>query len=168
MRLTPCLGLRALRLACYLPLASCGSEPAVEAESDAGSDAGVPAVRCGAGLPAFALPMTAQGEEGKLSATLLASTPEPPEKYLNDWTLELRDSAGKPVGDATITMARPFMPAHGHDGTFAPTVKDGDAPGRFVVEKLNLWMRGPWEVQLRVSSQALGDDYIVFQVCVEE
>jgi hypothetical protein len=153
-----------------LALAACGSEPAEDAAYDAGSDASSAQapLRCGDDVPPFALPMSAPGGEGKLSAALLAATPAPPEKYLNDWTLELRDAQGKPVSDATITMARPFMPAHGHDGTFAPTVSAGDGPGRFEVKKLNLWMRGPWEVQLSVSSPSLGDDYIVFQVCIEE
>jgi hypothetical protein len=160
---------RALGVAC-LALAACGEDPAPSHDDahDAGADASFAPVRCGDDVPAFALPMAAMGAEQKLSAAVLAATPAPPEKYLNDWTLELRDAQGKPVSDAEITMARPFMPAHGHDGTFAPTVEAGDAPGQFVVNDLNLWMRGPWEIQLRVTSPTLGDDYIVFQVCVEE
>jgi hypothetical protein len=116
----------------------------------------------------FELGTEAIGLSRLVSSRLVAADPAPPERYLNDWTLDFFDDEGTPIEDIQITMARSFMPTHGHDGTFAPTVTKLSEPGRFEVAKLNLWMRGPWLVQLNVSSPQVGDDYIEFSVCIDD
>jgi hypothetical protein len=159
-----------LRAMLWLCLVACGDgDTRSEPRAMPGEDASVAdaSVRCGDDVPPFALGMSALGEQGRVRAVLVEAVPAPPEKYRNDWLVQLEDAAGEALDDAQISEARPFMPAHGHDGTFAPTVTAAGA-GRFQVDNLNLWMRGPWEVQLRVSSQAAGDDYIVFRICIEE
>jgi hypothetical protein len=99
---------------------------------------------------------------------LAGATPLPPEKYLNDWTVDFVNTAGAAIDDVSVTMARSFMPVHGHDGTFPPVVTKLAEPGRVQIDDLNLWMRGPWLIQLGVSSPTVGDDYIEFSACVEE
>ena len=127
-----------------------------------------PFVPCPDDLDAFSIGMEATGEDGAVMARLLDASPAPPEKFTNDWTLEFVDAEGGAIEDLEITMARPWMPAHQHDGTFAPVIEGLDDPGTFQVDDLNLWMRGHWEVQIDVSSASAGDDYIVFDVCIEE
>jgi hypothetical protein len=67
-----------------------------------------------------------------------------------------------------LTKARAFMPVHGHDGIVPPTLERLAEPGRVRVRGLNFNMRGPWEVQLTLSSASAGDDYVVFHICVQE
>jgi hypothetical protein len=156
-------------LACLLPCLACGDagDPAREGNDELRADAAT-YEGCPATTPAFALGMQATGEAGKLRATLVAADPAPPMRYLNDWTLSFESVASGPLGDAQISMARPFMPVHGHDGNLKPTITRHASDGTFLLEGLNLNMRGPWEIQLQVSSPSAGDDYIVFHVCVVE
>jgi hypothetical protein len=67
-----------------------------------------------------------------------------------------------------ITKARPFMPVHGHDGIVVPTLELLPEPGRVRMRGLNFNMRGPWQVQLSLSSPSARDDYAVFYLCVQE
>jgi hypothetical protein len=73
---------------------------------------------------------------------------------------------GSALDDVEITRARAFMPAHNHDGTFAPDISAGEGPSEYHLDDLNLWMLGPWEVQIWASSPTAGDDYLVLPVCV--
>lgn len=144
-------------------------DAAAEAAADAGeSDAEDEFVGCPETTPAFALGMQAQGKQGHLNAKLISASRVPPQRYLNDWTVELTDTAGAPLADASIRSARPFMPVHGHDGNVQTMVKKLAEPGRFAVNSLNFIMRGPWEVQLGLRSPSAGDDDVVFEICVAE
>lgn len=123
---------------------------------------------CPESTPEFALGMRALGENKRFLAELITATPAPPMRYLNDWTLRFLDAATESLlSDVAVTEARPFMPVHGHDGNVLPKVSRLES-GEFRVVGLNLNMRGPWEIQLHVSSEAGGTDYIVFHVCVSE
>ena len=140
-----------------------------ERDSGVQSDEDAGAAPCPPETPEFRIGLEAQGEDGFVSARLVEAAPAPPQKYLNDWTVDLETLGGAALDDGEITMARSFMPVHGHDGTFPPVITPLDEAGRFQVDDLNLWMRGPWQIQLWVSSQSAGgDDYIVFNVCIED
>lgn len=121
-----------------------------------------------AGVPDFSLFMVATGEQGAIKGVLVSASPAPPERYENDWTVEFRDASDEPLGDVELTMAEPFMPAHNHDGTFAPVVAPLEAPGRFEIQDLNLWMPGLWEIRFTVESASAGSDYVVFEACIPE
>jgi hypothetical protein len=58
------------------------------------------------------------------------------------------------------------MPVHGHFSRPAAEHQPLGEPGRFDAT-IHFTMRGPWEVQLDVSSASAGDDAIVLEVCVE-
>jgi hypothetical protein len=122
---------------------------------------------CPDSTPTFALGMQAKGMLGHITGTLIAASKSPPERYLNDWTVEFVDDAGAPIEDVAIRSVRPFMPVHGHDGNVKPVVHPG-TKGRFAVTGFNLNMRGPWEIQFQLRSAQAGDDYVVFHVCVQE
>lgn len=110
----------------------------------------------------------ALGKDERMKISLVEASPAPPQKYENDWTIQLSDMDGEPVTDATITEVEPFMTVHGHDGLFIPEVASADGAGQFQVDRINMWMGGPWEVRFTVDSESLGEDYIVFQVCIPE
>jgi hypothetical protein len=139
-------------------------------QPDAGSydDEEAAFMGCPDTTPAFSLGMQAKGRDGHIVAALIEASNAPPLRFLNDWTIELRDAAGTPLSDVSIKSARPFMPVHGHDGNVQPTVKPLAAPGRFAIDSLNFNMRGPWEIQLSLHAPSVGDDYVVFQICVAE
>jgi hypothetical protein len=150
----------------------CAPDASVSGDGDgdgmaaAGSEA-FPFVPCPDDV-SFSIGMEAVGDSEAVMARLLDASPAPPEKFKNDWAVEFLDMDGNALDDVEVEMARPWMPAHLHDGTFPPVVTPMDDPGAFQIDDLNLWMRGLWEVQLTVSSASAGDDYIVFDVCIEE
>jgi hypothetical protein len=163
---------RAAVFACLL--AGCGADandpPVVLPVSDAGvwtvDNDGF--MGCPDSIAPFALGMRQSGDQGRLAALLLDASRVPPLRYLNDWTLDLSRADATPLADVVLTKARAFMPVHGHDGIVPPTLERLPEPGRVRVRGLNFNMRGPWEVQLTLSSPSAGDDYVVFHICVQE
>jgi len=119
---------------------------------------------CPDGIPNVAPGLLAVGE--RLALKVVAAMPAEPERYLNDWTVELSSLDGSPDAEAEIVRGQTFMPVHGHDGRVQPRMKALAEPGRFQVDGLNFTMRGPWEVRLWLRSGAQEDDYAVFHVCV--
>jgi hypothetical protein len=112
---------------------------------------------CPPELPVFAPGLQALGAEHTL--TLVSAEPAEPERYENDWVVEL-----SPEG-AELVRGQTFMPVHGHDGRVEPELMPLSQPGQFAIERLNFTMRGPWEVRLWTRTDAT-EDYVVFQVCV--
>jgi len=120
------------------------------------------------GQPPFTLGKEAVGKEQAVKAVLIAASPAPPARKTNDWVVEFRDMNDAALTDVDLKSVEPFMPEHGHDGTFAPTVEAGAEPGQFDVADINLWMPGVWEVRFSVESPSAGSDYIVFEACIPE
>lgn len=156
---------RFLSLALLALVASCGDDPRDSDEPATRPDTMY--VGCPASTPPFALGMEALGKLGRIRARLVAARPTPPARYRNDWELAFFGPRGERLDDVSVARARPFMPVHGHDGNVQPTVRPV-ADAQIAVDYLNLNMRGPWEVQLAVQSRSLGDDEMVFHVCVME
>lgn len=140
-------------------------------EHDGGGDAGHMhgdagrVESCGDDIPAF--------EEGlevhsaNLLVRLVSAEYNPPQKYENDWVVLVANHDGTPIEDAQLTDVEAFMPVHGHDGKYPPTVNPVEGePGQFKLDDLYFTMEGPWEVRFTVSSESAGDDYVVFEVCV--
>jgi hypothetical protein len=119
---------------------------------------------CPEGIPPFEPGLEAEGRHFTLK--LMAAKPTEPERYRNDWTVEVRAADGTPAGDAEITRGQTFMHIHGHDGRVQPKLKALDEPGHFEVDSLNFTMRGPWEVRLWVRSPSVDEELDVFHVCV--
>jgi len=158
---------RVSRLTCItVALLSTGGCPKDEepAEEDAG-DAPYAHAACPADLPELRIGLTAEGESGAVQAELMDADNIPAEQFLNQWEVQLQEPDGTPITDASLTVTS-FMPAHSHDGRKRTTITELE-DGRFDVEDINLWMPGPWEVRLTVESESAGEDYIVFDVCIE-
>lgn len=156
---------------CLLLLCACGDDAGDGDEPVGGTsappDGGYPPVPCPESTPEFRINLEATGEDGNVVARLVDADRIPPRQFENDWTVEFRSADGEPLEDVDLVMARPYMPVHEHDGTYPPDVTPLDEPGQFQVDNLNMWMIGPWQVQLTVESASAGDDYIVFNVCVD-
>lgn len=148
-------------------------------------DASAQAVRCPDDIPDFSTGETSgletMGVNEEIKARLVLADKVPPAKYSNTWTIELMSADGTPLEDAEIVKACAYMPVHLH-GLPPRGIEPLDEPGRFKLDRLNFSMRGPWEVQLAVSSEtvpeasargtdcepsATGTDYLVFDVCVK-
>jgi hypothetical protein len=113
---------------------------------------------CPPELPVFGPGLEVEGAPHKIE--LISAQPAEPERYENDWVVELSPP------EAVLVRGQTFMPIHGHDGRVEPMVKPLSTPGQFVVERLNFTMRGPWEVRLWVSSAGATEQLLVFNVCV--
>jgi hypothetical protein len=119
---------------------------------------------CPTGYASLAPGLQAAGE--RLAVDVIAALPQEPERYLNQWTVELSSLSGEPAPEAEVVRGQTFMPVHGHDGRVEPRMTALAEPARFQVDALNFTMRGPWEVRLWLRSETGEDDYVVFDVCV--
>jgi hypothetical protein len=141
-------------------------------------------VRCPDGIPEFFAGETsgseATGENDQVMARVIAADHVPLKRFSNTWTVELTSPDGTPLEGVEIVEACAYMPVHRH-GLPPRAVKALAEPGRFVLDRLNFTMRGPWEMQLAVNVDgeaeasgratdcdptASGSDYLAFQVCV--
>jgi hypothetical protein len=153
------------RLALLLLLACGDDAPSAIVATDASvEDDGF--MGCPADVPPLQLQAHARGS--KLIATVLAASPVPARRYLNDWTVRFTDASGAALNDVSVVSARTWMPVHGHDGVVMPQVVRTSDPAELQIRSLNFIMRGPWEVQLSLRSASAGDDAVVFHVCIAE
>ena len=174
-------------LLCIVSVAVGCGEDAADGDSRGAIDAQVSAT-CLDDTPEFiATPedgMIARGKNETVQARVIAADPAMPERFENDWIVRFTDAANVPLDDVEIVDACVFMPVHGHGGV-PRNVGEAGEPGTFELKGLNLFMRGPWEVQLAVntargaSSSAeatscdrdrskTGRDLVLFRVCVRD
>jgi hypothetical protein len=113
---------------------------------------------CPAEIPAFAPGLQAMGK--RYSVKLVSAEPAEPERYENDWVVELGSA------ETEIVRAQTFMPVHGHDGRVEPELTTLASPDQWSIARLNFTMRGPWEVRLWLRGAPMEEDYAVFHVCV--
>lgn len=157
-------------------------------DDDSGNDSPVDAteqpVRCPDNIPEFfaseTTGMEAMGENMEIKARLIEAEHVPPQRFSNTWTIELMKADGTPLEDAEIIKACAFMPVHGHG--LPPKNVEDLGQGRFLLDRLNFSMRGPWEIQLSVDSASVpeataratncdtqqGTDYLAFSICVAD
>jgi hypothetical protein len=122
---------------------------------------------CPAAVPPFEIGMTVTGAASRIAASIHAAAPSPPQKYENTWTVAFATAHGEQLPDVDVTAIQTFMPVHGHDGRPPAMVEKLAQPGQFLA-KLNFSMRGYWEVRVHASSPSVGDDDLVFELCLRE
>lgn len=105
-----------------------------------------------------------KGDRGQVTFRLMATTPAPPARLDNTWTLHL-ESGGTSLDGATIS-ARPFMPDHRHGTSIKPVITPTGNPGDYKFDRLNLWMPGLWEITFEATSASGSKDLAVFRVCI--
>ncbi len=103
--------------------------------------------------PALVFPgapaLTVASASGQLSIDVWWSPLHPTVGY-DAAQLAISDGAGTPVAGLTLTIV-PFMPAHGHGASVAPTVSE-TAPGVYVATPLDFFMAGHWELLTTLAS----------------
>lgn len=109
--------------------------------------------------------MQQRGDQGALNITLVDSTPGPPLKGDNTWTLQITDLAGAAQPGATLTVT-PYMPDHRHGTSVKPMTTD-QGGGKYSVSPLNLFMPGLWTVTIAPRTAAGTADSTVFSFCIE-
>ncbi len=95
----------------------------------------------------------------------LTSDPAPPQKGDNTWTLMVTDTGDTPLDGLTINST-PFMPDHGHGTASQETVTAGTQAGEYVLDPVNLWMPGYWEVTIDFTGTGISDK-IVYKICID-
>jgi hypothetical protein len=112
----------------------------------------------------YALGLRKVGRESTVQ--FVDALPAPPERGDNTWTVMVMDQGGAGKTELAIA-ATPFMPDHQHGTTVKTTVTEGDVPGEYVLEPVNLHMPGLWEVTLAMTAKDGTDDEVVFRFCVD-
>jgi hypothetical protein len=84
---------------------------------------------------------------------------------LHSWTLQLTTADGKPVEDASITVAG-SMPAHAHGMPTQPQVTANLGGGSYKVEGMQFQMGGEWEVTFSITSGSSSDS-LVFHLTLQ-
>jgi len=113
--------------------------------------------------------ITRTGLAGAAQVKITGATPSTPGNGYNTWTIQLLDSAGKPMA-GTISVI-PDMPDHGHVSPQTPVVTSGASPGAYTVSNLYLFMAGVWRIQISVSTGTADGgallDIVTFYFCVQ-
>ena len=141
---------------------ACGSK-----STDSSMDYGAPtAADCGDTALEVAPGLVVTCDTGDCALQVVETSPAPPDRGDNTWTVQVVDAAGAPVAVTGITGA-PFMPAHNH-GTSPP-----DYPGAstdqvdWTVGPFDLFMPGLWELRLTIDRDENEQGQVVVPFCVE-
>jgi hypothetical protein len=104
-------------------------------------------------FPADAL-QTEQSNDGHLSFEIRTS-PQPPARGVLSVQYRITSPEGAPLDGLTLTVI-PWMPAMGHGTSTVPTV-EARGNGLYVLNDVNLYMAGLWELRTRISGHASGE-----------
>ena len=118
------------------------------------------------GLPPFELNVEATG--ATLHVKLIDAMPNPPEKFDNDWTVEVTDQDGNPLTSPDDFEVEPWMPAHGHGATHPAVITALDTPGQFLLSPVYLWMGGLWDVRFKSPGQTTPEDWALLHACIKD
>lgn len=112
---------------------------------------------------AFMVGLSKTGAE--LSATFVSAMPAPPAMGENSWVLSWTDGEGQPLDGLDISVT-PWMPDHDHGTPIEVTVTPTGTAGEYLVEPVDLFMAGYWDIGFEVAN---GDqsDSLSFGFCVQ-
>lgn len=150
-------------LAAGLALAATGCSDD-EVSGGSGGSAGSAGAECGGRGETFSAGMSRLGENQALEFTLLDAAPAPPQQYDNVWTLQIDDAAGAPVESATLSV-KTWMPDHGHGSPKQVGISQSGG-GTYVLDPVNLFMAGLWEITIDATPTAGSADSVTFSFCI--
>jgi len=157
----PSLLLRGL-LAAALPstLAACDDGSAEHEHDDHGHDDHGHAPE----LDAYEAGGITKASDDGLFMVRLVSSPEPPAKGLNTWTLEVMRHDDMAMIEQAVITVEPWMPAHEHGSDSEATVEDM-GQGMYVADPVELQMRGTWDTTITIEHEDMTDEvHFVFAV----
>ncbi len=100
-----------------------------------------------------------------VSVTFVSADPAPPALDDNSWVVSVTDLGGAPIEGAEVTVT-PRMPDHGHGTPVVAEVTAGTNAGEYMINPVNMFMAGLWEVTMTLDGEGLADE-VVFSFCVE-
>jgi hypothetical protein len=112
----------------------------------------------------YAPNLTRASASGAFQAILLESTPAPPARGSDEWTVKIVDVNAAPQDGLTVTAA-PFMPDHNHPSTIKPVVTPLGG-GAYTMTPLYLYMPGYWEITLTLQPSGGAKDSVMFPICI--
>jgi hypothetical protein len=110
--------------------------------------------------------MSETSPDGAVKIGLVVSDPAPPTRGNNTFTLELTDAAGHPITGAKIAT-KTWMPDHGHGSSITPSTTPGQKPGQYVIDPLNLFMPGIWQITFDVTPAHGSAESVMFTFCID-
>lgn len=108
--------------------------------------------------------MSFTSTSGKFVVKLLESTPGPPVKGNNTWTIEVDDSASGMALEGLDITVTPFMPDHGHYSTIV--MATAAEAGTYTLHPVYLFMPGVWEVRMDIAGAATAGDSAILPTCI--
>jgi hypothetical protein len=132
-------------------LAACGS-------SSSNPDAG-DVVNCqtDARVSTYTPNMSVKSSSGAMTFTLVQSTPAPPGRGNDTWTIHVTDASGQPLPNLSVSVL-PFMPDHGH-GTSVNASVTANGGGDYTVTPLYFFMPGVWRIRFTSAGSTDTTDF---------
>jgi hypothetical protein len=116
------------------------------------------------GIDTYSAGMQHKAMSGKVTATLLAADPAPPQRGTNTWSVKLTDESGAPLTGTPV--ATPYMPEHGHGTSVVPAMQK-QPDGSYQVTPLYLFMPGLWRVSFAAQAADPLTDQAQFLFCID-
>jgi hypothetical protein len=98
-----------------------------------------------------------------MRVTFTDAEPAAPIRGINRWTVAL--SEGEAPVEAAMLSVKAWMPDHGH-GSPQPVGIEEIGEGEYVLDPVNLFMAGYWEITVTAEMDAVTDE-TMFPFCVE-
>lgn len=96
--------------------------------------------------------MTVTSDSGNLHAEVRTSPSQPPTRGEQSVQLVITNADGSPAAGLKLDTT-PWMPAMGHGASVTPSVTE-TTPGTYVIDDVDFFMPGTWELRTTVSSAA--------------
>jgi len=116
-------------------------------------------------VTAYSPDLSVTDPAGDRQYVLVQSTPAPPSRGNDTWTVKVLSGSGAPLTNLDLSAAA-FMPDHGHGSSVVPSVtSNGD--GTYAVAPLYFFMPGVWRVTLSDADGGSSATSGVWFFCVE-
>ena len=153
--------MKALLPLVLIGLVACGGDD----DDDDGADAGINCDLVMVGQDTYTPGLEKVGPNG-YTVRLMSATPAPPVKGDNAWIIEILDDASA-LKDGLDIDVDPFMPQHGHGTPIEADVTAAGDPGGYILDPVNLFMPGIWEVTIELSEAATLVDSVMYKFCID-
>jgi hypothetical protein len=94
--------------------------------------------------------MSLTSDSGALHFDVRTSPTQPPTRGQQSVQLVITDGSGAPAKDLVLDTT-PWMPAMGHGASVTPSVSE-TTPGTYVIDDVDMFMPGTWELRTTISS----------------
>jgi hypothetical protein len=132
-------------------LFACGS-------SSSAADAG-DVVNCqtDARVSTYAPNMSVKSSAGAMTFALVQSSPSPPARGNDTWTIHVTDASGQPLPNLSLSV-QTFMPDHGHGAPVVAAIT-ANGGGDYTVTPLDFFMPGVWRIRFTSAGSADTTDF---------